>query len=233
MRKMISFFTIIISLTSITLAADQLPPTGHPDDTTGWETLFAGDLSDAIYPEGVWSVDEDGVLTAGEDKGIWSKKVYDDFILDLEFKTAPGTNSGVFVYATEIEGRKWVGNSVEIQIADDHSKKWSQRPKSWQCGAIFGRLGAKKSMVKKPGHWNRMTITCRGPMIYVVLNGELVTEMDMRKWTSATKNPDGTDIPGWLDKPLAEMPTKGRIGLQGKHAGAPIYFRNVKIKELD
>jgi hypothetical protein len=32
---------------------------------------------------------------------------------------------------------------------------------------------------------------------------------------------------------MAELPTKGRIGLQGKHAGAPIYFRNVKIKAAE
>jgi hypothetical protein len=70
-------------------------------------------------------------------------------------------------------------------------------------------------------------------MIYVAINGELVTEMDMRKWTSATTNPDGSEIPPWLSKPLAELPTKGHVGLQGKHAGAPIFFRNIKIKPLD
>ena len=78
-----------------------------------------------------------------------------------------------------------------------------------------------------------MTITCKGPIVSVVLNGEAVTEIDMRKWTSAQKNPDGTDIPPWLSKPLAEAPTKGHIGLQGKHGGAPIYFRNLKVKSLD
>ena len=25
----------------------------------------------------------------------------------------------------------------------------------------------------------------------------------------------------------------GYIGLQGKHAGAPVYFRNVKVKEIE
>ena len=48
-----------------------------------------------------------------------------------------------------------------------------------------------------------------------------------------TENPDGSKIPSWLSRPLAEMATKGHVGLQGKHAGAPIYFRNVKIKALD
>jgi hypothetical protein len=32
---------------------------------------------------------------------------------------------------------------------------------------------------------------------------------------------------------LASIPHAGHIGLQGKHAGAPIYFRNLKIKSLD
>ncbi|MBU4398042.1 MAG: DUF1080 domain-containing protein [Planctomycetes bacterium] len=229
MRKSILCLAIFISWAAVVCAADPVPPKAHPD-ATGWKTLFAGDLSDAIHPEGVWSV-ENGVLTAAEDKCIWSKKEYENFILDLEFKTAPGANSGVFVYGADPV--KWVTTSVEIQIADDHAEQWAKSPKTWQCGAIFGRLAAKKSTVKKPGEWNRMTITCKGPMIYVMLNGELVTEMDMRKWTSGRKNSDGSDIPKWLGKPLAERPTKGHVGLQGKHAGAPIYFRNVKIKELD
>jgi hypothetical protein len=86
--------------------------------------------------------------------------------------------------------------------------------------------------VKKPGEWNHMTITCRGPKIDVVLNGEAVASIDMRQWTSPTHNPDGSEIPKWLNKPLAELPTKGRIGFQGKHGSAPIWFRNILIREL-
>lgn len=207
--------------------ADSLPPKGHPDSAK-WAALFKPDLSDAVAPKGVWSVDAEGVLTATEDQCIWTKKDYSNFTLDLEFKTAPGTNSGVIVYCSDT--KNWIPNSVEIQIADDFSEKWSKQPRTWQCAAIFGHLAATESVVKKPGEWNRMTVTCRGKMIYVVLNGELVTTMDMSKWTSAKTNPDGSEIPSWLSKPKAELPTKGKIGLQGKHAGAPIYFRNLKIQ---
>jgi len=87
-------------------------------------------------------------------------------------------------------------------------------------------------VVKKPGQWNRFTIKCAGKQIDVALNGEHIASMDMNLWTSAKKNPDGSKIPPWLSKPLAEHPTKGRIGLQGKHAGAPIWFRNIKVREL-
>lgn len=129
--------------------------------------------------------------------------------------------------------RNWIPNSVEIQIADDYAEKWANSPKTWQCGAIFGHLAPTKSAVKKPGEWNRFTITCRDKKIDVELNGEHVASMDMSLWTSAKTNPDGSEIPAWLSKPKSELPTNGYIGLQGKHAGAPIWFRNLRIKELN
>ena len=201
---------------------------GHPN-TARWPSLFDADLANAVKPEGVWTV-SDGVLTASEDKAIWTNKDYDNFVLDLEFKTADGTNSGVIVYCTDT--KNWIPNSVEIQIADDYAEKWAKSPKTWQCGAIFGHLAPTKNTVKKPGEWNRLTIRCVDQKIDVMLNGERVASMDMSLWTSAKTNPDGSDIPPWLSKPLSKHPTKGKIGLQGKHAGAPIWFRNIKIREL-
>jgi hypothetical protein len=192
--------------------------------------VFAADLSNATYPPGVWSA-QDGILTATEDQCLWTKAEYANYVLDLEFKTADGTNSGVFVHCSDV--KNFIPNSVEVQIADDFAEKWAKSPATWHCAAIFGHLAPTKSAVKKPGAWNRMTITCQGPMIYVLLNGELVTQMDMRQWASAKKNPDGSDIPPWLSRPVAELPPKGHIGLQGKHAGAPIYFRHLKLKAME
>lgn len=210
-------------------AAEAAALSAHPDSSQ-WSPLFANDLSDAKFPPGIWSC-QDGVLTATEDQCIWTGKEYENFVLDLEFKTDDGTNSGVIVYCSNMED--WIPNSVEIQIADDFSEKWSKSPKTWQCAAIFGHLAAKESAVKKPGEWNRMTVTCQGPKIGILLNGRQVTDIDMQLWKSAKTNPDGSEIPPWLSTPLAELKTRGYIGLQGKHAGAPIYFRNLRIKPID
>jgi len=201
----------------------------HPD-TYDWPALFKEDLSDAEFPAGVWTV-EDGVLTASEGQAIWTGRDYENFILDMEFKTAAGTDSGVIVYCTDVAD--WIPNSVEIQIADDYAEEWAKAPATWHCGAIFGHLAPTRSLVNRPGEWNHSTITCQGKKIYVMLNGEQVAAMDMSLWTSAKYNPDGSEIPAWLSKPLAELATMGRIGLQGKHAGAPVYFRNIRIKEID
>jgi Domain of Unknown Function (DUF1080) len=203
----------------------------HPNTTEpGWTNVFNDDLSNAIYDKNVWRIDKDGVLTASKDDAIWSEKAYDNFILDLEFKNAPGTNSGVIVHASDT--KDWIPHSVEIQIADDYADEWARSPASWQCAAIFGHQPATKHLVKKPGEWNHYTITCIDKKIWIVLNGELVNECNMNLFTSGTTNPDGTEIPKWLSNPMASLELHGHIGFQGKHADAPIYFRNIKIKEL-
>lgn len=204
--------------------------TAHPDVTSeGWRPLFAKDLSNSIAEPGVWSI-EKGVITSTKDEALWTDKTYKNFILDLEFKNADSTNSGVIVHASDI--KNWIPHSVEIQIADDYSTKWKNVNPNWQCAAIFGHQEASKQTVKIAGEWNHFTITCNERMIWVVLNGELVNTFDMSLYTSATKNPDGSDIPSWLSNPLASLPLEGYIGFQGKHAGAPIFSRNIIIKEL-
>lgn len=210
-------------------ANESAPP--HPDTTAaGWKDLFAADLSDAGFPAGVWTFD-DGVLTASEDKNIWTKERYQNFILDLEFMTGDETNSGVIVHCSDTA--KWIPNSIEIQIADDFAPKWANSEKTMHCGAIFGRLAPIRSMVRKPGEWNRFTITCKDRRIEVVLNGERVAEMNMDLWTDPATNPDGSKIPPWLSKPAASIEAVGHIGLQGKHGKAPIRFRKLRIKQIE
>ena len=227
--KFLLVFITVGFLFSACIEQPHVPPQSHPD-VGDWQDLFASDLSNTLKPEGVWTF-EDGILTASEDQNIWSEHTYDNFILDLEFRTAEGTNSGVIVYCSDTED--WIPHSVEIQIADDYAEQWANADKTWQCAAIFGHLAANERRVEPPGEWNRYTITCVDQNIWVMLNGETVTHMDMSLWTSATKNPDGSDIPSWLSTPFAELPTEGHIGLQGKHAGAPVFFRNIKILELE
>ena len=202
----------------------------HPNTAEkGWQNVFEKDLSNAIFPAGVWK-DSAGIFTASKDEALWSKDQYDDFVVDLDFETADGTNSGVIVHATDI--KEWIPHSVEIQIADDFSKEWSSVSPTWQCAAVFGHKAATNKSLKHPGEWNHFTITCRGKMIWIALNGVLVNECNMGLYTSAKTNPDGSAIPAWLSNPMATLPLHGHIGFQGKHAGAPIYFKNIKIKKL-
>jgi len=196
---------------------------------TDWQPLFDKDLSNAMDEQGVWYYEGD-VLTSSEDACIFTTMEYENFVVDLEFRNEKGTNSGVIVYCTN--RTDWIPNSVEVQIADDFHFMDEDWEPNYMCGGVFGHLPPKSTLVKKAGEWNHMIVRCEGQQITVTLNGSVSAEMDMTQWTSGTKNPGGSDNPSWIPTPFSELPTKGYIGLQGKHGEANIYFRNVKIAEI-
>ena len=227
-KNMLLVGFVLLTLVSAGAQTSNPNQKSHPDSAS-WADLFKPDLSDAIYPAGIWMI-VDSELTPSEDQCIWTKGQYDNFVLDLEFRMGEAANSGVIVYCSDL--KDWVPNSVEIQILDDYAEKWKDVGAIEKCGGLYGHLAPGAQAVKKAGEWNRMTVTCRGPLIEVLLNGEVVVQADIKKWTSAKTNPDGSEIPEWLSRPMAELQTKGHIGLQGRHHGAPIFFRHIKIKAL-
>ncbi len=210
-------------------AYDQEPQTPRKVNQNKWQDLFNADLSNAIDEGGVWYYEGD-ILTASADACIFTKSEYENFEIDLEFKNETGTNSGVIVYCTD--RKDWIPNSVEIQISDDEYFKDKGWVPQWMCGGVFGHLPPNGTLVKDPGEWNHMNIRCEGQRIVVKLNGTISAEMDMSEWTSGKRNPDGTEIPSWLPTPFAKLPTKGYIGLQGKHGEAKVYFRNLRTAKL-
>jgi hypothetical protein len=231
MKKLVSAAAaLLFSLSGPVHAGESSALKAHPD-TTGWTELFSPDLSNALAPAGVWSWKNGELTPKDKDEVIWSKKEYENFLLDLEFNLEAGANSGVLVYNSDLAN--WIPNTLEIQLLDDGSPKWANIPPNWKCGGIFGHSVPLESAVKKPGAWNRMTILCQGPKISVLLNGELVTDINMKDWKSGKKSPDGNDIVDFEPRPLAEMATKGHIGLQGAHGGIPTHFRKIKIKQIE
>lgn len=206
--------TLIFSLiASVAFSAD------HPD-TTGWKDLFATDLSNTIAPGG-WAF-TNGELVAKDHDTLWTKDSYGDFILDLEFKVAKESNSGVFLRSGDIKN---VLSALEIQVHDS-----ADGSKYGMVAAIYDAMPPSKSMAKPVGEWNRFTITCKGPKVTVLFNGELVIDANLDNWPEAKKNPDGT--PNKFPVALKDFARKGPIGLQGLHgkAQAPVWYRNLKIK---
>ncbi|HNQ24596.1 MAG TPA: DUF1080 domain-containing protein [Phycisphaerae bacterium] len=201
----------------------ELPPGPAPDEAA-WDMLFNGkDLTGWSAKEGTW-IAEDGVLTRVGGGDIWTQERFGDFVLDLEFKLAAQTNSGVFLRTGSIE--QWLHTGIEVQVLDSFGKA---EPDKHDCGAIYDCLKPSKNMVKPAGEWNHYTITCKGSRIQVVLNGEQIIDMNLNLWTEAHKNPDGT--PNKFNTAYKDMPRVGHVGLQDH--GVPIWYRNIKIKRLD
>jgi len=218
----------IAALLFATLAFAAEPPKIAPG--TGHD-LFALDLSDADYPAGIWSWSNGELSSHDQDEAIWTKGEYENFLLDFEFRLEPAANSGVFLYTTN--PADWMKNHVEIQLLDDAAPKWTNVPPNWKCAGLFGHASPTNAAVRPPGEWNHMTIRNEGPQVTVWLNGEQVLAVNLKNWTSGKTNPDGTAIPEWLPRPLAELPGKGRIGFQGAHGGIPTHFRHLIIAPLN
>ncbi|MBC8128181.1 MAG: DUF1080 domain-containing protein [Gloeobacteraceae cyanobacterium ES-bin-144] len=204
------------SLVSSTYADDA-------PDTSTWKNLFAADLSGATNGEH-WKW-EDGSLVAKDHVTIWTKESYGNFVLDLEFKVAKESNSGLFLRSGNIAD---VLAALEIQVHDS-----TDGTKFGMLGAIYDAKAPTKNMAKPIGEWNHYTITCKDSLISVVLNGEKIINVDLNDWSEVKKNPDGT--PNKFSKPLKDYSRKGPIGLQGLHgkAMAPVWYRNLKIKPLE
>ena len=206
----------LFATASLSLAVD-------PPDTTGWKDLFAPDLSNTVAP-GKWEL-KDGILVAKDHDTLWTKASYGDFILDLDFKVEKESNSGIFLRSGNI---KDVLSALEIQVHDS-----ADGSKYGMVAAIYDAMPPSKSMAKPVGEWNRFTITCKGPLVSVVFNGEQVINANLDNWPEVKKNPDGT--PNKFPVALKDFARKGPIGLQGLHgkAQAPVWYRNVKIKVIE
>lgn len=197
-------------------------PKPHPD-TTGWQPLLAPDLADANLKPGSW-VWEQGMLVARTHDTLWTKRPYGDFILDLEFKVAAESNSGVFLRSGDPSK---VLAALEIQVHET-----ADSALYGEVGSIYNAKAPARRMARPTGEWNRFTITCRGSQVSLIFNGEEVYAVDLEDWKEARRNPDGTA--NKFPVALREFSRRGPIGLQGLHgkAQAPVWYRNLRIREL-
>lgn len=184
-------------------------------DDTGFVPLFNGQDLSGWQTTGNWVYEPDGSL-AVEPKYrgfrllpdyksfLWSDALYDDFVLDLEFKVAKNSSSGVFVRSTSRR------SYIQTQIRDSHGKEGPLGDST--CGAVVGMAAPSKNMAKPAGQWNHMIITLEGNRMQVELNGEEIIDLDLS------------------ESQKSQTVRSGRIGFE--NTNKPVAFRNVTIKEL-
>jgi len=197
----------------------------HP---SGWRDLLLPDLSNAELAPGSWTW-EDGTLTLHPDlkSSLVTKETFGNFILDLEFKLAYDTNSGVFIRVGD--PKDMVQTGIEIQILYARDKSRSDAPGKHDCGAVYDCLAPQAIVKMEPGEWYHMTITAVDHKIYVVVNDTPLIDMDLNLWTEAQKNPDGTK--NKFKTAYKDMPRVGAIALQNHKT--PVWYRNLRIKPLE
>ena len=135
-----------------------------------------------------------------------TEKLYNDFILSLEFKQESDGNSGVFFRST-IEGIKISGWQVEVAppkkntggIYESYGRGWLIKP------------NPSKDIVLRMGKWNQMKIKVKGSSVTTWLNGIKMIELE--------------------DKKIGKG--KGSIALQIHNGGGiKVRWKNIRIEEL-
>lgn len=187
--------------------------------TRGWRGYRKPDL-----PAG-WQV-EDGALTrVGPAGDIITERQFKDFELVLEWKVAPGGNSGIFFRVTE-EGEESYHTGPEMQVLDDAAHP-DGRSRLTSAGAAYGLYPSPAGIVKPAGEWNQVRLLVKGPMVEQWLNGVRVVAYELLspEWQRKVAATKFSEWPGY------GRARSGHIALQDH--GDRVAFRGIKIRELD
>jgi Domain of Unknown Function (DUF1080) len=206
----------------------------------GWKLLFDGKRIAGWHTygkesnDGTWDVQDNALHVAGGQsnpggsKDLVSDEVYGDFDLKLEWKIAPGGNSGVIFYVQEGTGSSPSSTGLEMQILDDLGNPNGQQAKR-RAGDLYDLIACSKTIVKQPGEWNQIEIYSRGGELKLYQNGMEVLAATLwdDNWKTLIANSDLRELsvaPGFGNF------RRGKIDLQNH--GQEVWFRNIKIKTL-
>jgi hypothetical protein len=209
----------------------------------GWELLFDGNTltgwkrfnRDTIGP--LWTV-QDGVIVCngeglGEGSGahggsLITTRQFGNFDLTFDWKVSPGGNSGVLYHVVEKPEFKYdYETGPEYQVMDDAGWTGEKLKPEQMAGSNYDMYAAADTKKVLPAdQWNTGRIIYENGKVQHWLNGEKVLEFDeasddFKERYSKSK---------WVEYPSWNKSKTGAISLQDH--GAPVYFRNIKIKSL-
>jgi hypothetical protein len=198
--------------------------------TTEWRSLFDGRTTAgwrgykrADMPRG-WQV-VDGALTRVDQAGdIVTADEFGDFELALEWKVAPGGNSGIMYRVTE-DAEAPYETGPEMQVLDDARHRDGQSPLT-SAGALYGLYPAPRGVVKPAGEWNAARIVVRGNHVEHWLNGVKTVDAEIGSddWNRRVADSKFSQWPGFAKA------SRGHIALQDH--GDWVAYRNIRLREL-
>jgi hypothetical protein len=213
----------------------------------GWLLMFNGTTGEGWrgynktnFPA-AWTV-EDGTLRckgeenrgeAGKADGgdiVFSKMLFSDFDLRLEWKISEAGNSGIFYLAREVAGWPIYKSGPEMQILDNEKNPDSFRGREGnrKAGSLYDIIPARPQNARPAGEWNSIEIICYHGKVVHRQNGAKVLEYEL--WTQEWKSlVDKSKFPG-LNPDWGNIAKEGVIGLQDH--GNDVWFRNIKIRIL-
>jgi hypothetical protein len=238
---------IIFSLAALLI---MLPATAQKPNTLsakekkeGWVLLFNGkDFTGWRQCNGTampvnWVIEDDAmkVFTAeGKKPGsgaggdiVYSPKQFKNFELSIDWKASKMANSGIFYNVREVPGQAIYYAAPEVQVLDNEEATDNKIP-SHLAGSLYDMLAADPKTCKPAGEWNTIVIKLQDGKVTHTQNGTKVCEYTLwtPEWDAMVANSKFKTFKGFTEG----IAKQGYIGLQDH--GYPVWFRNVKIREL-
>jgi hypothetical protein len=213
-------------------AGDSVSTQTAGDPADGWRPLFDGRTTAGWHAFGGgapgmgWQV-VDGALTRAAQAGdLLTDEEFGSFELELEWKIAPGGNSGIFFHVVEDSTLQYVWQTgPEMQVLDNAGHADGRQPNT-SAGSNFALYPPARDVTRHVGEWNAARLVVRGDHVEHWLNGEKLLEYELgsAEWTQRV-----------AASKFAEMPRYGRarrghIALQDH--GDEVAFRNIRIRVL-
>jgi hypothetical protein len=214
------------SLTGLTLArksAGAIVASLTPKPNPAFKSLYSGALAG-------WQMAGTGsfmqvfdILESTDGPGLlwYTREVYSDFVLELEWQYSNRTdNSGVFLRIPALNSsdppNDWLpavdqGYEVQIDPRGFNSEKNVENDPLRSTGAIYNlNAPTRTDVARGPWQWNTFVIEATRNRIKVTLNDVLVND--------------------FLDSTSRSL--RGHIALQNHHSGSKVQFRNIRIKSI-
>jgi hypothetical protein len=200
------------------------------EQAKGWKLLFDGKTTSGwrgfkqqAAPAG-WQVVDGALTRVGVGGDIMTADKFGSFELQLEWKVAPGGNSGIMFHVSE-EAEETYYTGPEFQILDNGGHKDGKDPLT-SAGACYALYAPAKDVTRPPGTWNAVRLVVNGSRVQHWLNGTKVVEYDMASadWKQKVA---ASKFKEW---PMFGTFPEGHIVLQDH--GDRVAFRNIKIRTL-
>ena len=197
----------------------------------GWRLLFDGRTTDGwrgyhmdSMPSG-WKVVEAALTRVGEGGDIMTREQFANFELMLEWKIAPGGNSGIIYRVTEEYDYSYK-SGPEMQVLDDAAHEDAQS-RLTAAGSNYALYPAPAGVVKPAGEWNLVRLVVNRNHVEHWLNGQKVVEYELMSpdWETRVKQSKFVEWPNY------GRATQGHIALQDH--GDQVAYRNIKIQVLN
>jgi len=158
---------------------------------------------------------------------LYPGKKFKDFELSIDWKASKMANSGIFYYVREVPGKPIYYAAPEIQVLDNKDAT-DNKIDSHLAGSLYDLLPADPATVNPAGEWNTCVIKVKDGKATVSMNGTEVVSYThwTPEWDKMVENSKFKRFPGWTEG----IDKEGYIGLQDH--GYPVWFRNIKIREL-